>query len=750
MPLLLVGAGLLALPVVLHLLLKQEPKRLPFPAIRFLKLTQKTSQRRLQLRHWLLLALRVLLLAAVCAALFQPVVSLKSTALSGIGLESGQPVAAVLVIDTTPSMGYTVEGRTRLADAVRRAVEFLDALPETSRVAVATTADPSLSWELSKADARRRLESLKSPDGAGRPVTGVLRSVYPFLSAAERDGGSLPGSGDEALPKVVAVFGDRAQASFAADAAAELVAARDAVPGGVAQLYFDVGVETPVNVSVLAAQVSPPVVPAGSPATVTATVRSTGSDIAAAFVRLTIEGQAPLRQEVRLVAGVPAALTFRLPALPAGVYQGEVALETPDALGPEGSPGFDNVRYVSFRVGAQRKLLAVSDDPASVRLWRLAIQFKGDFACEAATPANLPELAGYEGVCVIGVRDPAGAGVWAKLKPYVERGGRVLVAPPPASGINLAAYTPDGSGGLLPGALTRVADFAALPAPKSGEDDPRDGPAWRLDDAALGHPLLAPLKPLVLQGDIDFLINPRRSRRVWEVDPAPDSVVVARYAEPAGRPAILERAFPGSGRVVLATTRFDDPPRDLAERWNNYFETSESSFGSYFPNLFAQYLAGGESGAVNYQFATGQAVALPLPRTTATATQVLSLEGPGVRGDEALRPDGATLNLPPTRTAAPGNYRLRGTSPAFEEPFSLDIDAGESELAKVPAEAVEALFGPESVLGAGKSFDLAKFVQSSRGEVALFPWLVGLIFVLFLAEGLFANRFYRGANRPAR
>jgi hypothetical protein len=36
-PLLIVGAVLVGLPIVLHLLMKREPKRLLFPAVRFLQ-----------------------------------------------------------------------------------------------------------------------------------------------------------------------------------------------------------------------------------------------------------------------------------------------------------------------------------------------------------------------------------------------------------------------------------------------------------------------------------------------------------------------------------------------------------------------------------------------------------------------------------------------------------------------------------------------------------------------------------------
>ena len=41
---LIATAALVGLPILLHLLMKQEPKRLPFPALRLLKIKQKTNQ----------------------------------------------------------------------------------------------------------------------------------------------------------------------------------------------------------------------------------------------------------------------------------------------------------------------------------------------------------------------------------------------------------------------------------------------------------------------------------------------------------------------------------------------------------------------------------------------------------------------------------------------------------------------------------------------------------------------------------
>src|SRR5262245_29551021 len=116
---LLTGLVLAGLPVLLHLIMRQKPKRLPFPAFRFLRQRHRINQRKLRLQHLLLLLLRIAVVVAVCLALARPRVFS-----SRIGLGGDRAVAVALVFDTSPSMEYAVGGQTRLEDAKRRALEL--------------------------------------------------------------------------------------------------------------------------------------------------------------------------------------------------------------------------------------------------------------------------------------------------------------------------------------------------------------------------------------------------------------------------------------------------------------------------------------------------------------------------------------------------------------------------------------------------------------------------------------------------
>lgn len=69
---LLWGLGLTVIPVVLHFLMRQKPRKFVFPALQLLQERKKQSVRRLRLRHFWLMVLRVLALGLIVLAMARP------------------------------------------------------------------------------------------------------------------------------------------------------------------------------------------------------------------------------------------------------------------------------------------------------------------------------------------------------------------------------------------------------------------------------------------------------------------------------------------------------------------------------------------------------------------------------------------------------------------------------------------------------------------------------------------------------
>lgn len=226
-PILLGGLLAAGVPVLLHLLVRQRPRRLPFPAFRFLAQKQKVSARKLRLRHLLLLALRMLLIAGLCLALARPRLFYE-----GLGLSGERPVAAVFLFDTSASMEYRTGEANRLDEAKKRALELLDRLPaEGGRFLVLDSADalhPSTvdPWLTSADAARKRIAQLKVRP-ANAAVTRSLERAYRRLAELSRSRDDADG---QKLMRLLCVFSDRTRACWDSGAVAALDEAADQVP----------------------------------------------------------------------------------------------------------------------------------------------------------------------------------------------------------------------------------------------------------------------------------------------------------------------------------------------------------------------------------------------------------------------------------------------------------------------------------------------------------------------------------------
>jgi hypothetical protein len=127
--------GLLAasLPILIHLLNRRRMKRLRFPAVRFILLSQKRISRSYRLRHWLLLALRTMAILLLALLLANPIFQ------TGAGLfAGGGPVSLVIVLDNSLSMTWSGDG-SGFKQAKEAARLLIAALNEGDRAALIPT-----------------------------------------------------------------------------------------------------------------------------------------------------------------------------------------------------------------------------------------------------------------------------------------------------------------------------------------------------------------------------------------------------------------------------------------------------------------------------------------------------------------------------------------------------------------------------------------------------------------------------------
>jgi len=437
------------------------------------------------------------------------------------------------------------------------------------------------------------------------------------------------------------------------------------------------------------------------------------------------------RQPVKLEAGQSMVVEFKRRNLKEGQYQAEITLVPSDAL-----PS-DNIRFVTFEVRGARKTLVISDEEEYALFWRTALDVFGEFGCDFKTPEKIaaPEdLKPYLAVVLLSVRAPGE--LWPKLNQYVKAGGSVLVIVG-RDDLLKPDYVGPEAGGLLPGKLDQVID---MPDGKGAEWDTREFNK---------HPLLAKFMDWDRQG-VGFMRRPRQAYHFWAVKTDQPRDVILSYSGEKKYPAILERVIDrekGSGRVLMFTTALDYRPND--KDWNDYAKTLDEGFLVALANETMKYLAGDMEDA-SFNFVSGQPLALPLPQTARFPD--FTLDGPGIVGGDSrlLRKEGQT-DLAIAQTDTAGNFVVAGggTPPIWKTRYSLNPPPNEFALERIPAEEIEKLFGPDSVVPVEQNRKMTDIVTNrTRQPIELFAWLM-VLFMLFLGvECWFANRFYKEEPPP--
>jgi hypothetical protein len=716
----LAGALAIAVPIALHLMMRQQPKHLEFPALRFIKLRQSANRRQMRLRHWLLLALRCAVVALLALSLARP-----SIVASGMLGDQEAPVAAALVFDVNPRMQYRQQNQTRLEVAQETAQWLLPQLPLESDVAVVDSRSASAAFAVDLGAARQRVERLDA-DTMTQPLAVALEAALRLVSESDKQ------------RKEVYVFTDLSRATWSSDAMRSLTPRiKELTDVGV--YLIDVGVADPKDFGLSPLRLSGDVLSKNSTLRVDADLVHVGPgserDVELYLIDAdTDKSSVRGRRSIKLGAGESRGADFQLRGLAAGMHQGYVKLVGEDAL------ACDDVRWFTVEIRPAWRVLIVApaEKSRSAKDYALflseaiaprAIRLKDEaaFEYEVISEDQLANqsLDGVAAVCLLDPH-PVTANVWQKLSSYVSGGGGLGVF----LGRNawpVDSFNEPTAQELLPGKLVRQ---------------------WRaretnLAPQALEHPLLARFRPLANTVPWEGLPIFRH----WQLGSlAKEAGVLVSYSN--GQPALLERSL-GKGRVLTLTTPISDPA-SLADAWN-LLPTGEQPWPFVMlANEMMYYLVGSGQQRLNYQ--TGDTAVVRVP--AGDQNPVYSLTTP--RGDQIRTPIDEKQNaLIVTSTEMPGNYQLRagGGEQGVRLGFSANLPAEVGHLEPAGPHDLKAIFGDTPFRLAHNRTEIDRSVSAGRVGQELFPFLI-VMFILALAlEQALANRFYQDydtAVQPTR
>ncbi|MCS6860917.1 MAG: BatA domain-containing protein [Abditibacteriales bacterium] len=328
-PLYLLGTLAVALPVLIHLLVKQKRRAMPFSTLRFLRQAQWQRQGRRRLREWLLLLLRVLVCLLIAFALARPVLRHAPGFLARF-----TNVAAVLIVDNSYSMGAIRDGKSDFERAKELAQRMLNSLPARSRVAVMWASEPPPQELLERWQVGRLTGSLY--DGAVN-LTQRIEDAQRLLRHAN------------ATTKEIVVLTDAQRLSFP-----PATFNPQASTFGVQLTVVDVRGNVPVeNLAIVSGSLREGKTLTPSSWRVSVTVRNTGNASRGATATLWVEGSPRGRRTLPALApSRTTEVSFPVPPLPVGLHAGWVELSD-DALAA------DNRFYFALPVRERYRVLLV-------------------------------------------------------------------------------------------------------------------------------------------------------------------------------------------------------------------------------------------------------------------------------------------------------------------------------------------------------------------------------------------------------
>jgi hypothetical protein len=776
------GAGLIAVPILLHLLMRQQPKRIVFPAVRFIKQRQQANRRRLRFRHLVLLAARCLAILLLVLAVARPsippelvdrfvassivggltVVALLGVAaaywlqsrrwvfvatlvVAGILVAAGAalavswigerqesnvaggveaPVAAALVFDTSPRLAYRHDDRERLDVAREMALWLVGQLPSESEIAVLNSRSDSSAFAIDRGAAQKKIESL-GPTAAGLPLPAVVAEAIARVRESELE------------QREVYVFTDLAAVAWPGEDTRQL-AARIKEGEDVRLYLIDVGVEEPLNFTLGDLRRFDDAVPTGGTLALHTDVSAIGAggertvelheflqDNANAIPEKPNERPTRVRarKTVNVTAGGASQVELSASGFAEGTTQGFVQLVGGDGL------SWDDRRYFTVTVAPAKHVLIASPKPVDnyVLFMAEAVSPSGEasgrqYTCDVMDLDELTatRLEDLETYAAVCVLDPtpATAKLWTLLADYARLGGGV--------GVFLGAN----AGGNVRVPVSQINEAASdlLPAPLQ-RIRTRTNPPFQLVTDNKSDAILARLANY----DVPWSAYP--VYKYWQLGDLSRGVrVVARFSD--GGPAILDAPL-GQGRVVWMTTPVSDPASILGY-WN-LLPTADPPWP--FLALIdgtMNYLTGGGSERFNYT--TGESAVLSVPPRYGS---VVVTTPPG--DNLTLSPDAKQQRLFFRGTEWPGCYvaSAGGTLDRWQRGFSANAPAAECNLTRIDPAALREAIGLSTLEIAKSREEINRDISRGRVGVKLFPWIALVLAGIMAAEFVLATFFYR-------
>jgi hypothetical protein len=524
-PLFLFAVAAVGLPLIIHLLNLKRPQKVAFSTLSFFKELQKTTIRKIRIKRYLLLFVRLLAIACLALVLARPFLP------PGLGGgDSNSAAINVILLDNSISMGRIGEDGPLFEQAKEIAASLEASSKEMDRFVFQTTnGEAQFGSVIGHSQLLRRLEDAEINEG-GNFTRERLESVIQILRDSPYENKRL----------FIISDGQLSQLSEALEV--------EDVPRTISTTFFNLG-DVPVqNTVITKVETASNMIGAGIPVSLSVEVQNRSEvPVSNQFVTMEFEGEIVGQYSVSLPANASQAYSFEVVPSQVGAASGQISIEGDEFVS-------DNTRYFTVQIPESRKVLWVTGEnqtPGEISYTQLVLDASSQN--EAQLSYESVKIGAFESVNIEGYEAIIFDGIssipeftFERLQAFVQSGGGVVVFPSETSNLeNYNAFADVFNAGRFVGV---VGDYASFNPVAAGNQIQEDHPIFtELFDAEENEQIR------VTNPDVFYYYRFRPSN-----SPGGFNVITLNTGDPLFR----EKRF-GEGRILISAIG-NDPG------WSNF------------------------------------------------------------------------------------------------------------------------------------------------------------------------------------
>lgn len=407
-PAILFGLLAASIPILIHLLNLRKLKRIEFSTLSFLKELQKNKIRKIKLKQWLLLALRVFIILMLVTAFARP--TLEGVALGGT--TSAAKTSAVFILDNTFSMSVVDAQGSYFNQSKGTLNSLLNQFQEGDDASLILLAEDERDLKLSSnlIELRNKIDEAEISYSSGTLHSAVTKAAR-LLSESNN------------FNKEIYLLTDLQKNRLSETK--ELSDLSELLNDKVKIYLFNYSGKDVYNLGLDEIKVNTQIFEKEKPVSFTVTVTNYSKQAADnAVVSLFLNGERSAQQSISLAGGEIKSLEMDAVTKSAGYIEVFAELEDDEIL-------HDNRRYANIFIPKEIPVIIFSDAPSDLKFVELALTAAGSEHSIKITKKSTNQIASFnlnlfDAVFIIGaenVKNPE------RLKSFVQSGGGLFVMP---------------------------------------------------------------------------------------------------------------------------------------------------------------------------------------------------------------------------------------------------------------------------------------------------------------------------------